>query len=61
MWAWFVDQVWPNIVASILCGVAVWFWKIRPHLKRAERYREHVRTKLDELHAHVANIQEDSD
>ena len=39
--AW--PQIAPNIVASILCGGVLWFWKIRPHIRRLHaRHDEHA-------------------
>lgn len=43
--------VWPNILASIVIGGALYAWKIRPHLKRTAAHREHVAQQLAELHA----------
>lgn len=28
-WLW--NQVWPNIFASIVIAVVLWFWKLRKH------------------------------
>lgn len=40
--------VWPNILASILCGSAVWLWA-RRHVHRL--HRQH-----DELHEAIKNL-----
>lgn len=39
------DAVWPNILASIICGSAVWLWA-RRHVRR-------IHHKLDRLHEHL--------
>lgn len=39
------DAVWPNILASIICGSAVWLWA-RRHVRRLHH-------KLDRLHEHL--------
>lgn len=39
------DALWPNILASILCGVVAWLYA-RWHLRRIHR-------KLDRLHQHL--------
>lgn len=40
-------QVWPNILASIICGSAVWLWA-RRHVRRLHR-------RHDEIHAKAAD------
>lgn len=39
------DAVWPNILASILCGTAVWLW--------ARRHVHRLHHKLDRIHQHL--------
>ncbi|TCO57137.1 hypothetical protein [Actinocrispum wychmicini] len=48
-WSGF-DALWPNIAASVLIGVVVYVWKIRPHLRRTKAHREFVVAQLAELH-----------
>lgn len=57
--AWLYANTAGNIVASVMCGVAVWFWKIRPHLKAQRAHREaetahrvHVAQQLKALADH---------
>lgn len=42
-------QVWPNVVASIICGSAVWLWA-RRHLYRIHRQHEELRAAIAHLH-----------
>jgi hypothetical protein len=49
-WSGF-DALWPNIEASILIGVVVYVWKIRPHLKRTKAHRDFVVQQLADLRA----------
>lgn len=39
-------QLYPNLLATVLCGAAVWLWGVRPHHRR-------VRASLADLHAKV--------
>lgn len=45
------DSVWPNILASILCGSAVWAWAHR-HIKklhlRHDQHEELLRRLIDQ-------------
>lgn len=49
--AW--SQIFPNVVATILSGAAMWFWSIRPHLNAARRHRDDLTRQLAELHQTV--------
>lgn len=39
------DALWPNILASIICGSVAWLWA-RRHIRR-------IHHKLDRLHQHL--------
>jgi hypothetical protein len=39
------DALWPNILASVICGFVAWLWA-RRHVRRIHR-------KLDRLHEHL--------
>jgi hypothetical protein len=39
------DAVWPNILASIICGTVVWLW--------ARRHVHRFHHKLDRIHEHL--------
>ena len=49
LWAWFISQVWPNLVASGICAAVVW-WRARVHLGRHRQAQEDRHLAL--LHAH---------
>lgn len=36
-WLW--NNTAGNILATIMCGIAVWFWKLRPHLRAQRAHR----------------------
>lgn len=39
------DALWPNILASIICGIVVWLW--------ARRHIWRLHQKLDRIHQHM--------
>lgn len=46
------DAVWPNILASIICGSAVWLWA-RRHLRRLHRRHDEIHAAITSLHEHT--------
>lgn len=48
-WSGF-DAIWPNIVASALIAVVVWFWKIRPHFRHQRERQQRTHRLLENLH-----------
>ena len=47
--AWFVANVWPNLVASAICAGLVW-WRARIHLARHKAEAEGRHLELFGLH-----------
>lgn len=43
LWVW--NNTAGNVLATVMCGVAVWFWKIRPHLRRQAAHIEDARQR----------------
>lgn len=48
---WLYANVTGNLVASAICFIAAWFWKIRPHLRRQRLHREDMAVQIADLHA----------
>lgn len=53
-------QIFPNIVASIWVGIALWLWKIGPHLREQKRHREDVVRQLQHIHEKIDNDAKES-
>lgn len=51
-WSGF-DALWPNIAASIIIGIAAYFWKIKPHLDRQNKRHDNLMNRINELHNKV--------
>ncbi len=40
--AWLWNNTAGNLLASAMAATAVWFWKVRPHLRRQAEHRDAV-------------------
>jgi hypothetical protein len=43
------DAVYPNLLASIICGTVVWVWAHR-HIRHLHRRNDELQAKVAELH-----------
>ena len=51
-------QIFPNIAASIMVGIVLWFWKVGPHLREQKRHRDEVTRQLQQIHERIGNTKE---
>lgn len=58
VWSWLWANTAGNILASVMCGVAVWFWKIRPHLRRQAEHREAAEERHEQVEGWLAGVHE---
>lgn len=59
IWAWLWQHLWPgwdalypNVLASVICGSVVWLWA-RRHVRRLHRLHDEIRAAVASLHAHT--------
>ena len=63
---WLYQNVFGNLVASLLWAVPAWFWKIRPHFRRQRQHHSLLVAQLaalrgaqDALHAKIDQGKDD--
>lgn len=55
-WLWFNTA--GNLVASLICVVVGYFWKIRPHLRRQAEHRQAAEDRHEQIEGWLAGIHE---